>query len=132
MRIGFLLPIPSSFPVGIKKFLIVTGIILCVSIIGIVPGLILLIYGVVLPSIMIMGVCPVCENKLLYGKKNGACTCYYCHTRLLIKNSVLVTINGKVRPSLATPIIKEAPPKKGTPWYKTTAETVIFLIIFAP
>ena len=94
MRIGLLLPIPSSFPVGIKKFLIVIGIILCLTIIGIVPGIIFLVYGFVIPAMMTKSVCPVCENKLLH-KGSGAITCYYCHTRLLIKNGILTTLEGK-------------------------------------
>lgn len=100
MRIGFLIPIQGSFPLGLKKFLIVTGIVLCITIIGIVPGLIILIYSAVLPSIMIQGICPVCENELLYGKKNGACNCYYCHVRLLVKDGVFTTIKGKTHSSL--------------------------------
>src|SRR5258708_13904260 len=112
MRIGLLLPIPSSFPLGLKKLLIGTGIVFCITIIGILPGIIFLILGFVLPATMTKGVCPVCENELFYGNKNGACTCYYCHTRLLIKNSVLTTIDGKIHPSVTNLVIREASSKK--------------------
>lgn len=132
MNLGLLLPVPSSYPLGIKKLLIVTGIVLCLTIIGIVPGLVFIIVGFLIPSLMTKGVCPVCENELFYGQKNGACTCYYCHKRLLIKNGILTTIDGKIHHSIVKTVVKEASPQQSTPWYKTTGATIALLIFLFP
>jgi DNA-directed RNA polymerase subunit RPC12/RpoP len=93
---NILVPITGSFPLSIKKFFIGVGFALCLTIIGILPGVILIIIGKIIPSLMTEAACPACKNKLLFGNKNGACNCFYCHTRLLIKNGVLTTIDRKI------------------------------------
>jgi len=88
MNIGFLVRFPSTFPTGVKPTFIVVGAIFCLTIIGIVPGAVLIAFGATLKK----KVCPVCKNEFLYSSGMKAFTCIYCQKRLLLKNGVLTRL----------------------------------------
>jgi len=108
MNIGFLVPIPTSFSPNTRWGFIVIGVLLSCTIILTIPGIILVIIGVTLPK----GTCPVCNNDIAYNLGVKALTCCFCHHRLLIKEGIFSTVEGKSHHSALKQKVKDLPHKK--------------------
>jgi DNA-directed RNA polymerase subunit RPC12/RpoP len=80
--------------------MIVIGILLCLTIIGAIIGIPMILAGVVMPFGIALGAlglrnqkCPYCQNKVAVGLGMKALTCRYCKKRLLVKDKELVLVD---------------------------------------
>jgi len=88
MGIGVFVPLPSSHQVGLRYILIILGVACCATIIGLLPGVIFIVFAFVFKKVA----CPICKNDVLINRDAKAFTCCYCHKRLLIKNGIIKNI----------------------------------------
>ena len=105
IKIGFFVPLANSSPLWSRWVFIGIGVLLSFTVLLTIPGILLIIMGLTRH----VSVCPVCGQDITYSAGMKVVTCCYCYQRLLVKEGVLTSLDGKTHHAAAKPETKERP-----------------------